>query len=152
MATLAIDLLVLGGVWLALRPGAADIRSKDDLDRVIRGGRPVVVELYSNFCLICMANRQTVKLAATSLGGAARFVRLELPTKAGTAIGDAYGARYTPSYLVFDEHGDLVRTIVPDNVTPLANGYRVLDDQGAIVSRAQRVTPDLLVGLVRRAA
>jgi hypothetical protein len=99
-----------------------------------------------------MSNRQTIKLAATSLAGAARFVRLELPTRVGTAIGDAYGARYTPSYLFFDEHGDLVRTIVPDNVTPLANGYRILDDHGTIVSRAQRVTPDLLVGIVRRAA
>jgi len=51
-----------------------------------------------------------------------------------------------------DEHGDLVRTIVPDNVTPLANGYRVLDSQGAIISRAQRVTPELLVTMVRTAA
>ena len=69
-----------------------------------------------------------------------------------SAIGDAYGVRYTPSFLIFDAHGDLVRTIIPDNVTPLANGYRVLDDQGAIVSRAQRVTPDLLVSMVRSAA
>ena len=152
LVTFALDLAVLSGVWLALRPGRADVRSKEDLDRAIRGGRPVVVELYSNFCLICMANRQAIKLAATSLGGAARVVRLELPTRAGSAIGDAFGARYTPSYLVFDEHGDLVRTIMPDNVTPLANGYRVLDDQGAILSRAQRVTPDLLVSMVRSAA
>jgi hypothetical protein len=152
VVTLVLDLAVFTGVWLAMRPGRADIRSRDDLERLVRGGHPVVVELYSNFCLICMSNRQTIKLAATSLAGAARFVRLELPTRVGTAIGDAYGARYTPSYLFFDEHGDLVRTIVPDNVTPLANGYRILDDHGTIVSRAQRVTPDLLVDLVRRAA
>ena len=151
VVTFALDLVVLGGVWLALRPGRADIRSKDDLDRLRHGGRPVVVELYSNFCLICMSNRQTSKLAAMTLRGTAKVVRLELPTKAGSAIGDAYGARYTPSYLVFDEHGDLVRSVVPDNVTPLANGYRVLDGQGAIVSRAQRITPALLVSLVRGA-
>jgi len=152
LVTLALDLAVFAGVWLAMRPGRADIRSREDLARLIRCGRPVVVELYSNFCLICMSNRQTIKVAATILAGAARFARVELPTRVGTAIGDAYGARYTPSYLVFDEHGDLARTIVPENVTPLANGYRVLDERGAIVSRAQRVTPDLLVGLVRRAA
>jgi len=51
--------------------------------------------------------------------------------------------------LVFDEHGDLVRTIIPDNVTPIANGYRVLDETGAVVSRVPRVTPELLVDLVR---
>ena len=68
---------------------------------------------------------------------------------AGAAIGDFYKCRYTPSYLVFDEHGDLVRTIIPDNVTPIANGYRILDDMGAVVSRAPRVTPELLVDLVR---
>jgi hypothetical protein len=111
-----------------------------------------VVELYSNYCLICMANRRTIKIAATALSGDARFVRVELPTAAGGAIGDAYGCRYTPSYLIFDEHGDLVRSIVPDNVTPLANGYRVTDPQGNVMSRAQRVTPELLVDLVRFAA
>jgi len=148
-ATLAIDIVVFGGIWLAMRPGGGDITSPDQLTRLVKGGKPVVVELYSNFCLICMANRQSINIAATTLSGQCRFVRVELPTAAGAAIGDFYKCRYTPSYLVFDEHGDLVRTIIPDNVTPIANGYRVLDETGAIVSRAPRVTPELLVDLVR---
>jgi hypothetical protein len=148
-ATIAIDLIVFGAVWLAMRPGHADITSPEQLARLVRGGKPVVVELYSNFCLICMANRQNIKIAATSLSGQCRFVRVELPTAAGKVIGDFYKCRYTPSYLLFDEHGDLVRTIIPDNVTPVANGYRVLDETGAVVSRAPRVTPELLVDLVR---
>ncbi|MEK6206179.1 MAG: hypothetical protein AABM32_00905 [Chloroflexota bacterium] len=148
-ATIAIDLVVFGAVWLAMRPGGADITSPEQLARLVKAGQPVVVELYSNFCLICMANRQTIKMAAASLSGQCRFVRVELPTAAGKAIGDSYKCRYTPSYLLFDEHGDLVRTIIPDNVTPIANGYRVLDETGAIVSRAPRVTPELLVDLVR---
>jgi hypothetical protein len=148
-ATVALDLVVFGLVWLSMRPGGADISSPEQLARLVKGGKPVVVELYSNFCLICMANRQTIKVAATSLSGECRFVRVELPSPAGTAIGDFYKCRYTPSYLVFDEHGDLVRTIIPDNVTPIANGYRVLDETGAVVSRAPRVTPELLVDIVR---
>jgi len=148
-ATTAIDLVAFGAVWLSMRPGPADITAPEQLARLVKGGKPVVVELYSNFCLICMANRQTIKIAATSLSGQCRFVRVELPTAAGAAVGDAYNCRYTPSYLVFDEHGDLVRTIIPDNVTPIANGYRVLDETGAVVSRAPRVTPELLVDLVR---
>ena len=148
-ATIAIDLIVFGAIWLAMRPGAADITSPEQLARLVKGGKPVVVELYSNFCLICMANRQTIKIAATSLSGHCRFVRVELPTAAGKAIGDFYKCRYTPSYLLFDEHGDLVRTIIPDNVTPVANGYRILDETGALVSRAPRVTPELIVDLVR---
>ena len=148
-ATVAIDLVVFGGIWLAMRPGGADITSPEQLARLVKGGKPVVVELYSNFCLICMANRQSINIAATTLSGQCRFVRVELPTAAGAAIGDFYKCRYTPSYLVFDEHGDLVRTIIPDNVTPIANGYRVLDETGAVVSRAPRVTPELLVDLVR---
>jgi hypothetical protein len=148
-ATIAIDLIVFAAIWLAMRPGQADITSPEQLARLVKGGRPVVVELYSNFCLICMANRQTIKIAATSLSGQCRFVRVELPTAAGRAIGDFYKCRYTPSYLLFDEHGDLVRTIIPDTVTPIANGYRVLDETGAVVSRAPLVTPALLVDLVR---
>jgi len=119
-ATVAIDLVVFAVVWLSMRPGPADITSPAQLARLVKAGKPVVVELYSNFCLICMANRQTIKIAATSLSGQCRFVRVELPTAAGTAIGDVYNCHYTPSYLVFDEHGDLVRTIIPDNVTPVA--------------------------------
>jgi thiol-disulfide isomerase/thioredoxin len=148
-ATTAIDLIVFGGIWLAMRPGRADITSPEQLARLVKSGKPVVVEMYSNFCLICMANRQTIKLAATSLSGQCRFVRVELPTAVGAAIGDVYNCHYTPSYLVFDVHGDLVRTIIPDNVTPVANGYRVLDEAGAVVSRTPRVTPELLVDLVR---
>ena len=148
-ATVAIDLVVFGLVWLSMRPGGADITSPEQLARLVKGGKPVVVELYSNFCLICMANRHTIEVAATSLSGECRFVRVELPSAAGMAIGDFYKCRYTPSYLIFDEHGDLVRTIIPDNVTPIANGYRVLDETGAVVNRAPRVTPELLVDIVR---
>jgi hypothetical protein len=148
-ATLAIDLVVFGAVWLSMRPGHADISSPEQLARLVKGGKPVVVELYSNFCLICMANRQTIKIAATSLSGQCRFVRVELPTAAGAAIGDFYKCHYTPSYLVFDGHGDLLRTIIPDNVTPIANGFRVLDETGAVLTRSPRVTPELLVDIVR---
>ena len=97
------------------------------------------------------AYRQTVRTAAMSLGASCTFARVELPSRAGTEIGDGYGVRYTPSFLIFDEHGDLVRTIIPDNVTPLANGYRVLDDQRRIVTRLSRVTPEDLIAMVRTA-
>jgi hypothetical protein len=148
-ATIAIDLIVFLAIWLSMRPGRADITSPEQLARVVKGGKPVVVEMYSNFCMICMANRQNIRIAATRLSGQCRFVRVELPTKAGGAIGDAYECRYTPSYLIFDARGDLVRKIIPDNVTPVANGYRVLDEKGALVNRAPRVTPALLIDLVR---
>jgi hypothetical protein len=150
-ATFVVDTVVLLAVWLAMRPGRADVRSRAELERVIHAGRPVVVELYSNFCLICMANRQQVKAAAETLGSAARVVRIELPTRAGAEIGEAYGCRYTPSFLVFDEHGDLMRTVIPDNVTPLANGYRVLDERRQLMNRLPRVTGDDLVAMVRTA-
>src|SRR5207247_4235006 len=72
VVTFALDLAVLGGVWLALRPGRADIRSQEELDRALRGGRPVGAELYSKFCLRCRCNRQAIKLAQTRRGGAGR--------------------------------------------------------------------------------
>jgi hypothetical protein len=149
VATVVIDLAVLGAIWLSMRPGSPDIGSREALNGAVGRGVPVVVELCSSFCLICMANRQTIKLAAAALRGTARFVRVELRTASGRAIGDAYGVTYTPSYLIFDEHGDLVRTVIPDSVTPLANGYRVIDEKGELMNRAERVTPELLVDLVR---
>jgi hypothetical protein len=92
-----------------------------------------------------------LKVAAAELGDDCQIVRVELPAQGGREIADAYRILYTPSYLVFDVHGDLVRTIVPDTITPLANGYRVLDETGAIVTRLQRVTPEALVTMVRSA-
>jgi hypothetical protein len=151
-ATAVVDVVVLGGIWLVMRPGSPDVRSAVDLQQAIHEGRPVLVELYSNFCLICMASRQVLKTAAAALGADCRIVRVELPTPGGREIANAYRLLYTPSYLVFDLHGDLVRTIVPDTITPLANGYRVLDESGAVVTRLQRVGADDLVRLVRQAA
>jgi len=151
-ATAVIDLVVLGGIWLAMRPGAPDVRSAAELDRFRHVGRPVLVELYSNFCLICMATRQVLKAAATNLGADCQIIRVELPTAGGREIAGAYRILYTPSFLVFDAHGDLLRTIIPDTITPLANGYRVLDATGALVSRLHRISEEDLVRLVRRAA
>jgi thiol-disulfide isomerase/thioredoxin len=151
-ATAVVDFVVLGGIWLAMRPGTPDVRSVADLDRTRHAGRPVLVELYSNFCLICMANRQVLNSVAAELGAECQIVRVELPTPGGREIADTYRILYTPSYIVFDTHGDLVRAIVPDTVTPFANGYRVLDETGAVVSRLQRIATNDLVLLVRRAA
>jgi thiol-disulfide isomerase/thioredoxin len=134
-----------------MRSGNPDIRSKADLDRATHGGRPVLVELYSNFCLICMAYRQVLVQAAAQLGESCRVARVELPTAGGREIADAHHVLYTPSFLLFDEHGDLVRTIVPDTVTPLANGYRVLDEQGQLMTRLTRIAPADLVRMVRAA-
>ena len=102
VATGVIDLVLFGAIWLAMRPGGADITSPEQLARLVKSGKPVVVEMYSNFCLICMANRQTIKIAATSLSGQCRFVRVELPTAAGAVVSRA--PRVTPALLV-----DLVR-------------------------------------------
>src|SRR6202022_4280424 len=54
-ATVAIDLVVFGAIWLAIRPGPSDITSPEQLARLVQAGKAVVVEMYSNFCLICMA-------------------------------------------------------------------------------------------------
>ena len=40
---------LLVGVMLWLRTGAGDVRTPDDLDRVLGRGRPVVLELYSDY-------------------------------------------------------------------------------------------------------
>lgn len=135
-----------------MRPGRPEIRTQAELDRAVHAGKPVLVELYSNFCLICMATRQAIRQVHYELGDACVVTRIELPTVGGREIAEKYRILYTPSFLFFDEHGDLLRMIVPDTVTPLANGYRVLDANGAIVTRLQRVTPEALIETIRRAA
>jgi hypothetical protein len=149
--SLLIELAIAIGIWLALRPPGADVRTLADLERLVHGGTPVLVELFSSFCLICMSIRTASQTATARLGRGARLARVELRTAGGAEIGSAYGIRYVPSYLVFDEHGDLVRKIVPDTVTPLANGYRVLDESDRLVRRVMRIEPEVLVDAVRRA-
>jgi thiol-disulfide isomerase/thioredoxin len=151
VASLIVETIFVVVLWLALRPRGADVRSRSELERAIHGGKPVIVELFSSFCLICMSIRQASQTAADILKEQATVVRVELRTTGGREIGDAYGVSYVPSYLLFDEHGDLVRKIVPDTVTPLANGYRVLDEGGKVVRRLVRIEPDSLVDIARKA-
>ena len=46
-----LPLLIIGALvvaFLALRTPASDVASPDDVDALLRGGHPVVVEFYSN--------------------------------------------------------------------------------------------------------
>jgi len=148
-AALFAEVVLVLGLWFALRPRGADVRTKADLERLVRGGKPVIVELFSSFCLVCMSIRRASRTAADALKGDWVVARCELRSPGGAEVGRAYGVQYVPSYLVFDEHGDLVRRIVPDTVTPLANGYRVLDEQGRIIRRLMRIEPEILVDTAR---
>ena len=141
-AALFAEVVLVLGLWFALRPRGADVRTRADLE-------PVIVELFSSFCLVCMSIRRASRTAADALKGDWVVARCELRSPGGAEVGRAYGVQYVPSYLVFDEHGDLVRRIVPDTVTPLANGYRVLDEQGRIIRRLMRIEPEVLVDTAR---
>lgn len=48
-SALLATIVLLGIVYLSLRPGAGDVAGPADLDRVLAVGRPVVLELYSNY-------------------------------------------------------------------------------------------------------
>jgi len=46
-----LALLVLGGLaaaWLVFRTPSSDLASLEEFDRRVRGGRPVIAELYAN--------------------------------------------------------------------------------------------------------
>lgn len=57
-----------------------------------------------------MAVEPVVDGIAREVGSVAKVVRVELPTEFGRAVAARYGVELTPTFLVFDREGRLVRT------------------------------------------
>lgn len=95
--------------WLALRPGSSDVDTVAAAEQVIHSGRPTLVEFYSNYCVGCMAVRETVDglVAAsnTRFGDNLSILRIDIHTELGRALRERYGFSYSPEFVLFNHAG-----------------------------------------------
>ena len=99
----------LGVAWLGLRTGPGEYEQPEQAELVIRAAqRPVLVELYSDYCVACLAARPTLDTLERDLKDDLKIIRLNVASAAGRQLGNQIGLRVTPTFVLFDASGQEV--------------------------------------------
>jgi thiol-disulfide isomerase/thioredoxin len=120
--------LVLVAIAIYLRIGPGDIRSPADLDAALRGGRPVVVEFYSNYCIACLGAKPVFDDLARELASRASFLRADFQSEAGKALAARYKIDTVPTFLVFGRDGGVLAQLDGDPGVPVPELRRAVND------------------------
>ena len=96
--------LILGGVmlvyiavWFGLRPVATGL--VDD------GGRPVLLEVQSPYCLGCVAMKPAVDRLENELRDKLVVRRVDIQSNEGRHLVEQYEIEFTPAFIFFDAAG-----------------------------------------------
>lgn len=106
-----ISLLILGamiGAWWILKTHGTLLASTEEFERIVQGGRPVVVEVFTSTCAPCLVAKSVVDGLERELGSQAEFVRVNAMGEVGAVLIRSYGVRATPTVLIFDGAGNVV--------------------------------------------
>lgn len=96
--------------WSATRPlDTPEIDSLSNFEARLGNGTPIVLELYSEYCLGCMAQSSAVNALESALGERAAVLRLSIHTGVGRALWVRYQGETTPTFIIFDGEGREVR-------------------------------------------
>lgn len=71
-----------------------------------QGGRPILIEFYSDYCAACLANRPVLDHLENEVGDRLRILRLNAREALGRALAQRYHLTYTPTFLVFNARGE----------------------------------------------
>jgi thiol:disulfide interchange protein len=115
LVAIAAVLFVLGAGWATSRHGPSDIANLAELDAAIATGTPVVLELYSDTCTICLINKRSVDAMEVDLEGEAIVVRVNASEQVGRDASRRYGMRALPTFVVLTGEG---REVFRDTGSP----------------------------------
>lgn len=68
-------------------------------------GRPVFVELYSDYCIACWRAKPAVEALAADWGEDVNLLSLNVHDPAARPLLDQLNFRYTPTYILFNAQG-----------------------------------------------
>jgi thiol-disulfide isomerase/thioredoxin len=125
---LAAGALALGCTlaFLLFAPRATPPAESGDAATRIGGGRPVLLEFQSPYCLACMAARPVVDRLEKQLAPHLTVIRLNLQDPSSAPLARLHGVQYTPTFLLFDGQGGVllrsVGAIDPAAVERLLSG------------------------------
>lgn len=105
LAAIAFVLVVLTSGYLTSRHGPSDVASIAEVDSVLGSGAPVVLELYSDTCTLCIVSKRSVDGMEHDLAGQARVLRVSADESVGRAVARRYGLGLLPTFVVFTADG-----------------------------------------------
>ncbi len=105
LAVLTAISLVLAFGYLSARQGPSDVATIAEVDGIIGSGAPVVLEVYSDSCSMCLISNRSVDGLEHDLEGRATVLRLSLDEEVGRAAARRYGVSITPTFIVFTADG-----------------------------------------------
>jgi thiol-disulfide isomerase/thioredoxin len=123
VVVLALAILGAAG-WGVLRPTPGDVSDLAKAEATLRGGRPTLLEFYSDYCIGCIAARatfdQTVAQMQTAYTDTVNVMRVDIHSDSGRALREEYGFSYTPEFVIFDGGAsELWRSHTPPTITDL---------------------------------
>lgn len=87
------------------RTGASDVVSIAAFDAMLVSAEPVMVQLYSDTCMLCIVSKRSVDGMEHDLLGKVTVLRLDVNEDVGRAFARRYGLSRVPSFLVFTPDG-----------------------------------------------
>lgn len=108
-----LTLIVLAGTfvgaWAAIHPRANVLSaSAAEVVAQIGQGTPVLLEFQSPYCLACTAIKPTVDRLEADFQGRLLVLRVDVQSDVGRELAKYYDFQYTPTFLFFDEKGNLL--------------------------------------------
>lgn len=115
LTAIALVLFVLGAGWTTSRHGPSDVANLAELDAAIAAGTPVVLELYSDTCTMCLISKRSVDAMEEDLAGHAVVIQVSADEQVGRDASRVYGMRSLPTFVVLSAEG---REIYRDTGSP----------------------------------
>ena len=84
------------------------VASPQDFDSALVAGKPVLLELYSNFWIACLRAKPDVDRLERELKDYFLVIRLDVGSSLGKTIRQKYQGGMVPTFIVFDERGNEV--------------------------------------------
>lgn len=104
--TVAI-VLALVIAYLVLRTPGDRFESIAEAQAQLAGGRPTVIEFYSNTCSICLAAKPKVDQLERDLADQAELWRLNVKDDTGKELAYRWQVTGVPTFFVFDGEGEV---------------------------------------------
>lgn len=105
LAATVLAVVVFLAIFLVLRPGEPARAAGDPSLAAIGTGRPVLLELFSPYCLACLAAKPAVAGLERDYRGRMTVLRVDMHSSPGATAMSKYGLDTTPSFVLFDGSG-----------------------------------------------
>ena len=88
--------------------GTSDVNKIEELDVLMELESPIIVQIYSDSCGMCLISKNTVDRLDQNIRADISLIRLNIAEDIGKSVARRYRVTSTPTFLVFDSSGNVV--------------------------------------------